>query len=298
MLPWHVPVLGMALGLAYGIGEHLLDVQQDNGLRALAVFHDAVEYLLPVLLGATAGLLVNDVRRQARLNRSLSAQNARLQGQFLTQTLSAHILHEIRNPLHNLAAILESWPREAPEEEAAMLQRNLSRLTLVAEQLSRWNALDDSVDLHEPTPLRPWLEEFLADKVRPQLQQTDIAIEHRVEPVTARMHPLLLEQCFVTLLTNALEAAGQGDPPRSIVLSARMSPELDGQVEVEIRNSGPCYPDPVLAAQGSEPISNSRGLGLGLVLVRRALEQVGGSLRLANRDGRACTSLWIPAQPR
>ncbi len=296
--PWHTPVIGMGLGFAYGIGERLLDIHNRGDSRTLVAFENITEFLLPVMLGATVGLLINNVCRQSRLNRSLSTQNAKLQRQFFAQMLSAHILHEIRNPLHNLAAVLEDRQRQLPNEETAMLQRNLSRLKLVAEQLSHWHTLDESIDLHEPTRLRPWLEEFLTDKVRPQLARLDVAIEHRLEPLMVQMHPLLLEQCLVTLLHNAVEATSRGNPPRSIVLSARMSPDQDSQVELEIRNSGARYPDAVLHAQGSKPIERPSGLGLGLVLVRRALEQVGGTLRLANQNGQACTTVWIPGKPR
>ncbi len=296
LAPWQTMAVGMALGLAYGIGEHLLDLQPPRGSRSFLMVHDLVEYIVPVALGATAGLLVSAVRRQIRLNRSLSTQNTKLKRQFFTQTLSAHILHEIRNPLHNLAAVIEDQQRQFPKEEAAMLQRNLDRLKRVAERISRWHALDESLDLHESTPLRAWLAQFLADQVRPQLEQLDIAFEHRVESVDVQMHALLLEQCFVTLFNNALEAAGRGPQPRSIVLSARMSPDRNAQVEVEIRNTGAVYPDAVLAVQGEGPIDSSQGMGLGLVLVRRALEQVDGSLRLTNQEGQACTSLWIPGR--
>lgn len=294
--PWHTPVIGMVLGFGYGGIEHLLDIGRGGGPYALVILHDIAEYLGPAALGGVVGLLINYVRRQARLNRSLSTQNTKLQRQFFTQTLSAHILHEIRNPLHNLAAVIEGWQQQFPKDEAAMLQRNLGRLKLVGEQLSRWHALDEALDLHEATPLRPWLAAFLTDQVRPQLQRLDIAIEHRVEPVAIHMHPLLAEQCFITLLNNALEAASRGTPPRSVVLSARMSPERENHVEVEIRNTGALYPEAVLAVQGGEPINSPNGLGLGLVLVRRGLEQVGGLLRLANQDGQACTTLWIPGQ--
>lgn len=294
--PWHTPVIGLVLGFGYGVIENQLDIGGHGVPYGLVILHDIAEYLIPAALGAVGGLLINYVRRQARLNRSLSTQNTELQRQFFTQTLSAHILHELRNPLHNLAAVIEGWQQQFPKDEAAMLQRNLDRLRLVTEQLSRWHALDEALDLHEATPLRPWVAEFLADQVHPQLERLDIAIEHRVEPVTIHMHPLLVEQCLTTLLNNALEAASRGAPPRSVLLSARMSPERENRVEVELRNTGALYPEAVLAVQGGEPIRSPNGLGLGLVLVRRGLEQVGGLLRLENQDGQACTTLWIPGQ--
>jgi C4-dicarboxylate-specific signal transduction histidine kinase len=294
--PWHTPVIGTSLGLAYGIGEHLLDIQRRGNIPGLVMFHDLVEYLLPISLGMTAGLLINYARRQNRLNRNLSTENIKLQRQLFAQVLSAHILHEIRNPLHNLCAVIESRQRQMPEEDTAIIERNLDRLKLLADQLSRWNAMDESTDLRERTLFQPWWEEFLVDRVRPQLEQAGTLIDYRIEPVTVQMHPLLLEQCFVTLLNNALDAVRREPGPRHIVLSVRMSLERESMVEAQLRNSGARYPQAVLSVQANEPIHSTSGLGLGLVLARRALEQVGGTLRLANQDGQACTTLWIPGR--
>jgi C4-dicarboxylate-specific signal transduction histidine kinase len=77
-----------------------------------------------------------------------------------------------------------------------------------------------------------------------------------------------------------------------------MSLERENMVEAELRNSGARYPEAVLSVQANEPIHSTSGLGLGLVLVRRALEQVGGTIRLANQEDQACTTLWIPGQRR
>ena len=156
--------------------------------------------------------------------------------------------------------------------------------------------MKDAIDLRQTVPLGPWFDEFLTDKVRPQLHETNIHLEATLDPVVVAMHPLLLEQCFVALFNNAFEAVA-GDEIRVIRLSIKRSRERQGYVEIEIRNTGAPYPEAVLAAQAAQPLSDYVGPGLGLLLVRRTLEQVDGSLFLSNVAGEARTMIWIPEFP-
>ena len=293
-LQWRAPTIGMAVGLAYGIAEHTLDWEALQAPKAFLWLDEVVFFCLPVILGALAGLLFNHVRWQARINRMLSTDHATSQRHVLTHMLSSHLLHEIRNPLHNLGAVIEHWQKHLPPDEASILHRNVNRLQLLTNQLSRWTSLDDAVDLQEPVAFHQWLEEFIADKVWSQLSHANIAFEPRIDSIVVRMHPLLLEQCFMTLFNNAIEAVLRGDGVRAISCAATRSLDRPGYVTIRIQNTGAVYPATVLATQGREPIESQHGVGLGLVLVRRSLEHIGGMLGLANDQGRATATLWIP----
>ena len=290
---WRAPAIGLVIGLVYGSIVSVVDLEELKAPQVFFVLDNILTVLLPMLLGMLAGMVFNYIRRQARTNQILSTQNAKLQGELLTHLLGSHILHEIRNPLHNLTAVLEGWQHRVPPEELSIIQRNLLRLQAVTSQLSHWSSMKDAIDLQQAVPLGPWLNEFLTDKVRPQLHEANIHLEEELEPVLVAMHPLLLEQCFVALFNNALEAVA-GHEIRIIRLSVKPSRERPGYVEVEIRNTGAPYPEAVLTAQAAQPLSDHAGPGLGLLLVRRTLEPVGGSLLLANVGGEARTVIWIP----
>ncbi len=294
--PWRAPVIGMVFGLMYGMTEHTLDLEAIQAPRVFVSLDDVVVFCLPVVLGCLAGLVFNSMRRQERLNRVLSTENTKLQREVFAQLLSSHILHEIRNPLHNLSAAVERWRQQLTPEQATLLQRNMDRLEAATKQLTHWDVLSDEVDVKRAVTLQSWLDEFVQDKVRPQLHADQIHLDQHVVEADVRMHPLLLEQCFVTLFDNALDAAKNGPVPRIIRLSAQVSLDSPGMIEVRMSNTGPWYPEEVLAKQGAEPVESQRGMGLGLVFVRRTLEQVGGSLTLTNDQGQATAILRIPGQ--
>ncbi len=290
---WRAPIIGVLIGLVYGSLASVIDLEAMKAPRLLLILDGIWEILIPMMLGGLSGMAFNDVRRHARTNRILSTQNAKLQGELITHLLGSHILHEVRNPLHNLTAVLEEWQQRVPPEEASMIQRNLLRLQAVTTQLSRWSSLRDAIDPRQAIAIGAWLEEFLSDKVRPQLHEAAIKLEEELAPVIVEMHPLLLEQCFVALFNNAFEAVA-GHDLRVIRLSTKPSQRRHGYVEIEIRNTGTPFPEAVLTAQQTQPVSDHGGSGLGLLLVRKTLEQVGGALLLENVQGEARTLLWIP----
>lgn len=293
---WHAPVLGMGVGLAYGFIDRRLILQSLHAPGTILWLDEMVELSFPMVLGLLAGILVNHARRQARINHMLSTVNAKLQRNVLMQTLGSHILHEIRNPLHNIDAVLEGWEKKLPPEEAQTLQRNIHRLQAVIKQLSRWNALDDEMELRQEVPLAKWVEMFVRERVHQQLHQEGILLEQAIEPSKVWMHPLMLEQCFIALFDNSIKAVLHEKGPRTISLTARVSLHRPAFVEIQLRNSGASYPEEVLLKQGREPVESRQGLGLGLVLVQRTLEPIGGSIQLSNDAGQATTLLWIPGQ--
>ncbi len=293
---WRAPVVGVILGLIYGIIEHTLDLDALQAPKIVVLIDDFVVFCLPMILGVLAGLVFNYVRRQQHINRVLSTENTRLEREVFAQLLSSHLLHEIRNPLHNLQAALARWQQQLAPEQAALLERNMERLEAAIKHLTHWNVLSEEINVRETVLLRRWLGEFVQDKVRPQLHAAQIHYEQGVADVEVRMHPVFLEQCFVTLFNNALDAVADGPSPRVIRVSAGPSAQLPDTVEVRFSNTGAPYSKEVLAKQGREPVESRRGMGVGLMLIRRTLEQVGGTLLLVNEHGRATTTLRIPGQ--
>jgi two-component system sensor histidine kinase RegB len=99
-------------------------------------------------------------------------------------------------------------------------------------------------------------------------------------------------QALVNLLNNAADAS-----PDDIELECAW---FGGSVTLEIRDRGPGVTVEAMNLAGRTAFSDKqgRGLGLGLLLANATIERIGGSVRLANREGGGgCTQVVLPIAP-
>jgi signal transduction histidine kinase len=215
--------------------------------------------------------------------------------------LAAGVAHEMRNPLTSIKMLIQAGREPAPVADAS------GSLGLSAEDLE--------VIEHEIRRMEKSLQTFLtfARPARPERRQLDLIglvertvalVRGRAERqnvVVERVHapgPLLfhvdgeqLHQVLVNLCLNALDAMPQGGRLR-IGAHAR-----DDGVEIQVRDTGPGIAADVLPRLFQPFVSSKEtGLGLGLSISRRIVEDHGGTLTADNLPGGgACLSIRLPA---
>ncbi|KPK83870.1 MAG: hypothetical protein AMJ81_07140 [Phycisphaerae bacterium SM23_33] len=103
------------------------------------------------------------------------------------------------------------------------------------------------------------------------------------------MDPSRCRQLFLNLLLNAAEASPRGGTVRVRAEARHKS------IAVRIADSGPGFPQPVLADQAEEFFSTkTAGAGLGLSICRRIVAEAGGELKLYNTEAGAVAEVMLP----
>jgi two-component system sensor histidine kinase HydH len=214
--------------------------------------------------------------------------------------LSAGLAHELRNPL----AIIKG--------SAEMLQQQLHSSTPLAAELAGYisgevNRLSALVTrfLDFARPLRLQLEPHsLVEIVDREVQEVadhwegpKVKVERRYED-DLPLVPLdeeLCERVFLNLAQNAYEAMSEVGGGTLTVSIGRV--ERDGRrgVEVRMADSGPGVP-PELSEQIFNPFMTTKktGVGLGLAIVSKIVDEHGGSIALARAAGGACFVVFFP----
>src|SRR6185503_12837039 len=124
----------------------------------------------------------------------------------------------------------------------------------------------------------------------------ELSVERNGLTSRVRADRRLLERAVVNLVENALQAVGERG---RITVTVRDRVE-DGQVEVEVLDSGPGVP-PEARSRIFEPFFSTKtsGSGLGLALVKKIAEDHGGGVHVASSPGQPTrAALWLPAAPR
>lgn len=298
--PWKnrlVISLGLLSGLLYASIEAYLDRHALGKSHLLDIAHDALDWIIPVTLGVLASICIKLYYDQLESNIALSVENNRLKSKLLTHTLASYVLHEIRNPIHNIMAALEKNAQTFNSSDLAIINRNITRLQNLASQLKRMNLLSEDINLRESIFFPDWLYTFINRSFAVLLKRHNIKLETDIVPFKICIHPLLLEQCFMLLFDNALTVlcACPENEPRMIRIRAGRDLTRHGFSVISIENNGSNFPEEVIQAAGNRIVKSAYdGSGIGLVLVRDTLKQVNGDMVLSNQESLASVVLYIP----
>jgi signal transduction histidine kinase len=219
----------------------------------------------------------------------------------LIETLAAGVAHEVRNPLNSLqinVSILEQELSElVPDRRAhafevlAKIAGEIKRLDDFVSEFLRF-ARSPRLDL-ERQAVRPLLTD-LAAFITPECSKKGVSLKVELEgPETACVDGFQLKQAVLNLVLNALQAT-----PRGGHVVVRTAGD-ERRLVVAVSDDGEGM-TPETRERAFTPFFTTReeGTGLGLALVRRIVEEHGGSVEISSRPGEGTTvTLLFEARP-
>ncbi|AWM40204.1 Sensor protein ZraS [Gemmata obscuriglobus] len=197
--------------------------------------------------------------------------------------LAAGVGHEIRNPLTSIKMLVQTGLEgAAPPLSAEDLRIIESEIRRMERSLQTFLEFARPPKLERrPTDLGAVLESVLG-LVRGRAEQQRVAtrLELPGPPVVLTADAGQLQQVFVNLVLNALDVMPTGG---ALTVRARAA---GGGIEVEVSDTGPGISKTMLPRL-FVPFASSKdtGLGLGLVISRRIVEDHGGTMNAGNRAG-------------
>lgn len=232
------------------------------------------------LLGAV--LVFSDLTRL----KELEGEKHRAERLASFSALASGIAHEIKNPLVAIKTFAQLLPQKFGEghfreDFARVAVREINRIESLLERLR--DLSKPSEDLLRSLDVREPLEATL-ELLRGQLEETRTVV-HRLYPAAPCLvlgDPAKLEQLFLNLLQNALEAMG-ADGELTIQLDTPETPEGAPTLRVQVSDTGPGIPQALLG-KIFEPFvtTKPRGSGLGLAICRAIADSHRAAIRAEN----------------
>jgi signal transduction histidine kinase len=219
----------------------------------------------------------DELEQQVQQSKMARAEQLASVGEF-----AAGLAHEIRNPLSGIKAAVDVLAgEERAEEPRRILQHvsgELARVDGVVRQLLGFAR--PKTPVLERVELRSAVEDALL-LARPRAQAKRVQLESTcpADPVEVRADQEMVQQMFLNLVLNAMDATeGVPEPRVTVSVEAR-----GGQAWCRVRDNGPGVPlEQVPSLFRPFATTKAKGTGLGLATSRRLAEMQHGQLVLEN----------------
>lgn len=225
--------------------------------------------------------LTDSVRRATRLLLQQHRRLAQAERLGAVGEITASVAHELRNPLTSMHMALQNLSSDLQDPD------HVERVEMVIDEIMRLskqlNFLLDGARQVPETFTSTNVSTVLRDLftlVRYQLHE-QINLELDVpNDCICQLPEAQFRQCILNLIVNAGQMLD--DNPGHIIVRIRMGENNIMQLVIE--DDGPGFPEQILHA-GARVFGSLRagGTGLGLVIVRRFISDIGGRMQLENR---------------
>ena len=287
----YIPILHPVSRQVLGVMElYKVPVQLNAAIR------DALLQLWLACGVSALGLFATLYWTVARADRVMRDQQARLaESQTLSTAveLARAVAHNLRNPLASVRVSAEMLM--GSDRSADDLIEHCNDITASVDRADRWitelvrvsQVPQLQSEVVEPSPL---IQECLAE-MTPEMNRR--GIRWTVSPQTAPpilAHTAMLRQILISILANATDVMPEGGD-----IAVRWS-VAGSNLKLHLTDTGPGIREEVRKALFRPFFSTkSGGLGIGLALVKRMVEQWGGGIALTPAAGRGtCVELTLP----
>jgi signal transduction histidine kinase len=218
--------------------------------------------------------LQDDLRRQER--------------QAMFGRVASGLAHDLSTPIQNVGnsckLIVRMWN---DEEYRETFKRTVERELSIIKQM-----LDDLRNVARPMPLQRFPVDInrsvteVVESMRTQADEAAVALRTDLAPMPLNIEgdPLALSRVYRNLISNAIQATAAGG---RVAVSTSGAGE---RVIVRVADTGCGIPPERLGSIFDDFVTTKhRGLGLGLAITKRIVEQLGGSVTVTSEVGRGTT---------
>lgn len=209
------------------------------------------------------------------------------------------ISHDLRAPLRSMHgyadALVEDYGSVLPEEGHRFAKRIVAaagRMEGLIQDILTYSRLAREEVSVRPVSLETTIERVIAD-AELQIRERKAAVEVARPLPDVMAHPPTLTQAVANLLSNAIKFVPPDRTPRICIRAE----ERDGRVRLWVEDNGigidPAHQERVFQPfQRLHGVESYPGTGIGLAIVGRSLERMGGRSGVISRPGEG-SRFWI-----
>lgn len=244
----------------------------------------------------------------AKLEKTVEERTAKLRDAMAElQHVSHAMVHDMRAPLRAMQAFAQMLAAESPEDTPALRQEHLRRIMtaanrldmLVQDALNYSRVVLEEIRLH-PVNLEPLLQNLIDTYPNLAPSVAEIRLDGPFGSVLGSES--LLTQCFSNLLGNAVKFVAPGVRPKvhifadPVPIRSQPGNGADSRtLRVWVQDNGigiPKSSQPRLFGMFEKLNREYEGTGIGLAIVRKVVERMGGKVGVESEPGTG-SRFWV-----
>jgi signal transduction histidine kinase len=220
----------------------------------------------------------------------------RQERQAMFGRIAAGLVHDLSHPVQNIGNSTRLLLRDDVDPES----REMFRRTIERELATLRHFMDDLRNIVKPKPIERFPMDVngsiadIVESMRGEGERVGVAVEtmYAEGPLIIEGDVFALGRVYRNLITNAIQATQQGG--RVMIATARVG----DLVQVSVEDTGSGIPPERLGAIFEDFVTTKRrGLGLGLAITKRIVEQLDGTITVESEVGRGTKfTLRFPAR--
>jgi len=210
--------------------------------------------------------------------------------------VAAGLVHDLSHPIQNIGNSTRLLMRDDLDADS----RDQFRRTIERELQALKRFMDDLRHIVKPNPIERFAMDVntsvadIAESMRAEAERNGVALEtsYGEGPLVIDGDRFALGRVYRNLITNAIQATEPGG--RVTVTTARAG----DRVQIDVADTGSGIPADRLSAIFDDFVTTKRrGLGLGLAISKRIVEQLNGTIDVQSEVGRGTSfTLRFPAR--
>lgn len=240
-------------------------------------------------------ILINDLSAQE----AYKIRTEQLENHAFLGEISAIFAHEVRNPINNISTGLQLMSIELEGNEKASdqigrIQGDLERLTDLTKSVLSFSGKREY--RIRPVNISKLLSGILSSyKTKGKNENINFLHTFPEKVPTIQGDQRALEQVFVNIISNAVNAMQSETGEISIKIKTPINEKPNSMLEIFISDTGPGIPEEVLK-HIFEPFYTTKreGTGLGLAISKRIIEAHKGKIAIESFPGGTIFSVKLP----
>lgn len=199
--------------------------------------------------------------------------------------MAKQVAHEVKNPLTPMRLAIQNFDRKLDPNDPNLIEKTKKMCSMVISQVDLVTAVANAFSQFAQLPERHNETTNLNLEIKGTLSMFNepyIFFHSNEENITMEIDKIYLSRMITNLVTNAVQATSEKSTP---IINVDLE-RINKKVFISIEDNGVGIPEAKLD-KIFEPnfTTKSGGMGLGLSMVRKMVEDYGGEIKVSSKEG-------------